>query len=117
MKIALFSLTLLLILAIPGLAISAQGPTETPTPTLRPIPPTPTSVYLYLRPTPTLLTVVPQGLVINFNTDPTLVADLTINMYRYFNKDHLMDLLASIMLAFVGVGILIKLIGRQTTET
>lgn len=117
MKIALFVLTLLLILAIPGLAISAQGPTETPTPTLRPIPSTPTSVYLYLRPTPTLLTVVPQGLVINFNTDPTLVADLTINMYRYFNKDHLMDLLASIMLAFVGVGILIKLLGRQTSET
>lgn len=113
MRIALFALTLLLILTIPGAAL-AQGPTATPTPTLRPIPSTPTSVYLYLRPTPTLLTVVPSGIVINFETDPTLVADLTINMYRYFNKDHMIDLLASIMLAFVAVGILIKLIGRNT---
>lgn len=107
--VILMSLTLL---GAGSMAVSAATPT--PTQTLRPIDPTATSVYIYLHNTPTALSVAPMAVTLDFEADPVLTADLTINMYRYFNRDHLIDLLASILLALMGVAMLIKLIGRNT---
>lgn len=112
-KVGLF-LVLTFLVALGMGSASIEAATPTPTSTLRPIPPTATSIYMNLHATPTGLTVVPMSVTMDFNADPVLTADLTINMYRYFNKDHLIDLLASILLALMGVAMLVKLIGRNT---
>ena len=109
-----FVLALMLMLSLPLGSLSAATPT--PSATLKNIPPSQTSVYIYLHATPTGLTVVPQNLDIDFQTDPLLTADLTINMYRYFNKDHLIDLIGSMGLALFCLGLLIKFIGKTTSQ-
>lgn len=112
----LTALAILLLCLILGLSSGEiiRASTPTPSPTLHDIPSSPTSIFIYLHATPTNLTVVPQGLTMNFNTDPLLTADITINMYRYFNKDHLIDLIGSIILALFVLGLLIRFIGKTT---
>ena len=108
--IALLALSLLFIpLTIPALAA-----TPTPTPTLRPIPPTPTSAYIYLRPTPTALTINPVSMDVPFQSDGGPMADNAINMYRFANRDHVLDFIGTGFLVFACIGLLIKMAGRNT---
>lgn len=112
----LICLTLIVILLILALSAGGQVSAATPTPsaTLKPIGATPTSIYIYLHATPTNLTVVPMNVTMDFQADPILTADLAINIYRYWNKDHLIDIIASAGLALFVVGLLIRFIGRTT---
>ena len=98
------------------LAIPALAATPTPTPTLRPIPPTPTSAYIYLRPTPTPLTINPVAMNVPFQSDGGPMADNAINMYRFANRDHVLDFVGTAVLVFVCVGYLIKMAGRNTRD-
>jgi hypothetical protein len=109
---AAFVVCLLLLICVG--ASPAGAATPTPSATLKSIAPSQTSVYLYLHATPTNLTLVPLNITVDFQADPLLTADLTINMYRYFNKDHLIDIIGSIGLALFVVGLLIRFIGRTT---
>jgi hypothetical protein len=110
----LIALLFALLLLISPQALHALA--ATPTPTLRPIPPTPTSAYIYLRPTPTALTINISPLDVPFNTDAGGLSDLAINMYRYVNRDHVVDFIGSGLLAVFAVGFIIKLAGRSTKD-
>jgi len=87
---------------------------DTPTPTPRPIASTPTSIYLYFRPTPTPLSLNINPADFPVNTDTGGLADLSINMWRYGNRDHLFDLLTSGLLAMLIVRYLIRIVNRST---
>lgn len=110
-------LILLIVVLMMFVVISPQNTVNaaTPTPTLRPIQPTATSVYLYLRPTPTPLTIMPSG---NFdiNADGGLLADLSINMYRYANRDHVLDLIGTFLLGGMTVMYIARIAGRNTRD-
>ena len=108
--IAVLALGLLFI----PLTMPALASTPTPTPTLRPIPPTPTSAYIYLRPTPTALTINPISMDVPFQSDGGPMADNAINMYRFANRDHVLDFIGTGILVFVCIGYLIKMAGRNT---
>lgn len=111
----LLSITAMLIIILMGtISVSAQGPTATPT--LRPIPPSPTSAYLYLRPTPTPLTINVNPANFPIQTDAGGLADLAINMYRYINRDHIVDFIGTGILVVVCVSYLVRMSGRTTRE-
>lgn len=106
---------LFLILCLAGSPERISAATPTPTETLRPVLPTATSSTLYLRPTPTPFIVYPAGYSLQFIGDPGEMADSSINFYRFMNRDHLIDLMASFALALTGISLLIKAI-RSSTE-
>lgn len=79
------------------------------TPTLKPILPTPTSGALYLHATPTpfvLPTLSVEWMPAHIDPNPT--ADLAINMYRWLNTDHMVDLAATAVLIIFGVRGLVR---------
>lgn len=116
----LLSIGLLLALCIltVGSGRQASAATPVPAPTLRPLPPTPTLNYLYGRPTPTALPVLapptsfdPTGL------DAGPAADTVINIYRYFNRDHLLDLVGGGVLAFIAITFIVNFINKRTAHS
>ena len=111
----LAALTVGAILAAGAAPVYAEGPT--PYPTLRPLPVTPTLNYLYGHPTPTPIPVVaaPDGVTINpIDAGPS--ADMVINVYRYINHDHLIDLVAGGTLAVFSIYLMVNYINRRTNR-
>lgn len=110
------ALCLGLIVVLFALVMPIQAATPTPTATLRPILPTPTSQSLFLRITPTPLNIVVNTVVPPFEADGGPMADTAINVYRFFNRDHLFDFVGTAVVAMAGVGLLFKMAGRATKD-
>ncbi len=107
-------LALAFVLGIDSQPIKASTPT--PSPTLQTIRPTATSIYLYLRPTPTLLNV-PIAPTLDLHLDPTLQADLIVNLYRWANRDHLFDFIGTAALVLIVVGLIIRMVTRNSNPS
>lgn len=109
--------TMGVMLAAPGLAAHSATPTLIPSPTpftLSTLRPTATDIYLYLRPTPTLIPFGTLSPALNLNVDNGQLADQAINIYRYFNHDHIFDYLGVVVLALVCVVYVVRIIGRTS---
>lgn len=91
-------------------------PTPTVTPTLKPLQPSPTSQFLYLQPTPTLLPYDPATLVSPFEFHNEITTNTAINIWRYFNHDHIIDFLNLIAIVSLTIIFVIKLLNMQTKD-
>lgn len=117
-----FKLSILLIALLVGLVLLGLqsspiwASTPTPSPTLPALRPTATSIYLFLRPTPTMLTV-PIAPTLDLRLDPRLQADLTINLYRWANRDHLFDFIGTAAIVLTVVGLIIRMVARNSNTT
>jgi len=131
LKWALPPVTIIFISLLISASVLVDAATPTPVPTDTPIPtatmihsptpvilntlrPTVTESYIYLRPTPTLLPVSGPNPNLDIHADNGMVADQTINIYRYFNHDHIFDYICMVILAFVSVFYIVRIIGRTT---
>jgi len=103
---------------VAGAATPVSAATPTPTPTLRPVPATPTSSYLYFRATPTPWSISdpPEDQQINIQSiaDVNQAADIAINTWRWVNRDHLLDMITSMMVAAITFGLLLNIARRST---
>lgn len=98
--------------------VPTATPTRTPQPTqtLAPIRPSPTSNMIYLRVTPTPLTINPSTYAIPIDLDAGPMADWAINMYRWINRDNLIDFIATAVTAFVGLAFMLKSMAKSTDD-
>lgn len=118
--IALLIITLAGMASLMGLP-SGRAYSATPTPIASPTPivlqtiaPTETEIYLYLRNTPTLIPFGSPVPGLNLDVDNGQAADQAINIYRYFNHDHVFDYLGVVALAIIAIIYVVRIINRSS---
>jgi len=110
------AITLVWMLLIGSGSALVSAATSTPTATLRPLLPSPTSAYLYLRPTPTPYTINVIPYSGSFLVDAGPIADTSINIWNFANRDHVLDFVVCGAIVIELVRLMIKLIGRYNKE-
>ncbi len=108
---------ILILFTIAGGASTTAAATPSPTPTLPPITPSATPGFINFKPTPspfpiTVMTVMP----IDLNGKPEEIADTAINIYRWANRDGVVDAVMFIVVVAFVVLSAVRMIGSVTQE-
>lgn len=106
-----------ILFTIAGGANTTAAATPSPTPTLPPITPSATPGFINFRPTPSpfpiaVITVMP----IDLTGKPEVIADTAINIYRWANRDGVVDAAMFIVVVVFVLLAAVRMIGSVTQE-